>query len=1016
MIKTTAPTSNLFFAGGGLFEQAPIAIAVYRGPSFIVEIANEKVLEMWGRTAAQAIGKPLFDIFPERRDAQELEMFQHITFDKGERFEANDVKATFLRNGQIHTGYYHYIYEPLRDESGEVTGVMAIAIEVTNQVYQPFREADGSITGITCIAQEMTTNAIANKKIKASEANVRNIFTQAPVAVSVFRGPQHVVELANVKMLELWGTSLEQVLFKPIFEGLPEAAGQGFEQLLDGVYHNGESTAADEIPATLPRPGGLETVFINFVYEPIREADGTVSGVMAVAIDVTQAVQTRKKIEESAQQLQQAQNELELALNTGNIGVWYYDLRNDTVKWSKEQAAMYLEEAGVFENGFQKWRSYIHPDDIDRVEKVFQDSIATGKDIYYNLRIIRADGSIRWLQAKAEVSLDAEGKAAHVLGVSLDVTEQKLAEEALRESEQRYRVLSDALEQKVQDRTYELAKMNEAFEHAEAITGMGNYKWDFQTSAITWSKGMYAIFGVPPENFRPALDNIMQFTHPEDVERVTANARAVFASETAHPIGYRIIAADGIVKHVYGSGVMIMETADRKILIGTLKDVTADKEKEQQLLEANEQLQLKNQEIALSKYNKRFLTDFSERFSAYKVHTEFFNSLVQYIADLTHLDYVLVGRLEETGANKFCVHTIAITAFGQLTNNIVYPLPDGPCEQVVLGNLYSYPENCQIIFPENNTLAQFNVEGYIGYPLYDINGKAQGLIAVMHERKIDDVETVSSILKIVAKRAEMELERIQQEQELKQSNQLLAEKNIALEKSNRDLEQFAHIASHDLQEPLRKIQMFTNLLQSRGDDKAELEKYSKKIEDSAARMSQLIQSVLNYSRVSQSQEMWENTDLNDLLKRISTDYELLIEEKNAVVMTEQLPVIPGMPLQLNQLFSNLLSNALKFCSEKPLIRISTRPFSAEKVAENSRLDPAREYVHIVFEDNGIGFSQQYAERIFAIFQRLHDKQSYAGTGIGLALCKKIVDNHHGDISAQGALGQGARFDIYLPKN
>ena len=187
----------------------------------------------------------------------------------------------------------------------------------------------------------------------------------------------------------------------------------------------------------------------------------------------------------------------------------------------------------------------------------------------------------------------------------------------------------------------------------------------------------------------------------------------------------------------------------------------------------NESLQQKNQEIAFSKYNKRFLTEFSEKFSAYKLHNEFFDSLVQFIADTTRLDYAFVGKLVRNDVGEFTIQTIAITAFGKLTENITYPLPDGPCEQVVRGMLYSFPKQCRQLFPKNKTIDQFKVEGYLGYPLYDEQGNAVGLIAVMHEKEIEDPETVSSILKIVARRTEIELERIKNGEQLVQNNKTL---------------------------------------------------------------------------------------------------------------------------------------------------------------------------------------------------------------------------------------------------
>lgn len=181
-------------------------------------------------------------------------------------------------------------------------------------------------------------------------------------------------------------------------------------------------------------------------------------------------------------------------------------------------------------------------------------------------------------------------------------------------------------------------------------------------------------------------------------------------------------------------------------------------------------LENKNQETALSRYNQRFLIEFSEKFASYDGHHGFFQSLVKFLYDLTKLDYILVGTADKDKDGKFCINTMAITAFGELTDNITYPMWKGPCYEVVKGTVYSYPSKCREIFNENPTLADFNVEGYLGYPLYDGNGNAAGLIALMHQKEIEDHETIASILRIVAKRAEFELDRIGYEKRLVRSN------------------------------------------------------------------------------------------------------------------------------------------------------------------------------------------------------------------------------------------------------
>ena len=238
--------------------------------------------------------------------------------------------------------------------------------------------------------------------------------------------------------------------------------------------------------------------------------------------------------------------------------------------------------------------------------------------------------------------------------------------------------------------------------------------------------------------------------------------------------------------------------------------------------------------------------------------------------------------------------------------------------------------------------------------------------------------------------------------------------NALLKKSNNELEQFAYIASHDLQEPLRKIQTFLELIEGNLDDNEVRQKYFGKIESSAIRMSQLINGVLNFSRLAMVNDKLEKVNLNSILSSVKEDFELLIDEKKATIEAGPLPIVWGNTMQLSQLVSNLINNSLKFCDKEPVITISYCTATEEILKKHALSNAGNPYLHFTFTDNGIGFDQQYAEQIFSIFQRLNERGSYSGTGIGLALCKKIVDNHKGIIWAEGAAGKGAAFHFLLP--
>ena len=248
-------------------------------------------------------------------------------------------------------------------------------------------------------------------------------------------------------------------------------------------------------------------------------------------------------------------------------------------------------------------------------------------------------------------------------------------------------------------------------------------------------------------------------------------------------------------------------------------------------------------------------------------------------------------------------------------------------------------------------------------------------------------------------------------------NIALEEKNRALIQSNAELASFNHIASHDLQEPLRKIQTFISRI-SENEIVAMSEtgqEYFTKIQRSVNRMRILIDDLLLFSRTNKTEKVFEKTDLNILLESATQDLAQVIQEKKAIIKTVQLPMLEVIPFQIQQLFINLIGNSLKYCKSdiSPIIKID-----CEKVNANEyftfKTDTHKKYYKISVADNGLGFEQQYAENIFILFHRLYHISEYPGTGIGLAICKKIAENHDGFIIAEGKPDIGATFIVFLP--
>jgi len=240
--------------------------------------------------------------------------------------------------------------------------------------------------------------------------------------------------------------------------------------------------------------------------------------------------------------------------------------------------------------------------------------------------------------------------------------------------------------------------------------------------------------------------------------------------------------------------------------------------------------------------------------------------------------------------------------------------------------------------------------------------------------------------------------------------------NEHLQSANEELQQFNYIASHDLQEPLRKIKIFSERIKMQDFDKLSSGSQGAldRITMSVDRMSNLLRDLLAFSSADR-ESLFTRVNLNEIVTEIESDLEMLVAQKAAIVMKSDLPTIDAIPLQMRQLFYNLLNNAVKFATPErnPLVRIECAPLNQKK-HQQWQLPANRAFVQLSVMDNGIGFEPEYADKIFELFKRLHNQQTYQGTGVGLALCKKVVENHQGRIWAESEYGRGAAFHVILP--
>lgn len=747
----------------------------------------------------------------------------------------------------------------------------------------------------------------------------------APVAMILLRGSSFVVELANNNALELFGKKYENTINVPALNAFPELKEQGFDKILEDVYSKRVTFVSEETPVTVIRNGKPETRYITFTFEPLKTDDeqikqGSATEILLVGTDVTDSVRKRLKIQKNEEQLR-------IVLEGGDLGYFDLYLQTGELIWSGRAKEFFGLEEDVIPHP-EIFLAAVHPEDRERTNATVQQAFAGANGgVYENVyRVIGIkNGKLRWLRSKGKVTFDEQGRAERFTGIIHDITNEKLAEEKILQSEQRFR---------------------STFENA----AVGIAHVDLDGTWLMVNDRLCEIVGYSREELLNAT--FQDITYPDDLEADLHLMYQLLDSKiSTYSMEKRYIRKEGSIVWINLTVALARNSEGAPhYFISIVQDISDRKRAEEALKQSEEQFR----KLANSIQNLAWMADsegwvfwYNQRWYEYTGTT---------LEEMQGWGWQKVHHSD---------HVDRVVAY--ITNAWIKGQP------------------FELTFPLRKYDGEYRWFLARAYPVKNTDGKVERWIGTNTD--IDE-----------QKAAEETLEK------------LIALRTNELERSNDDLQQFAHVVSHDLKEPVRKIQIFGNILNKKfsnalGDEGL---MYLEKIEKAARRIGEMIDGVLLYSSINATQQINDKINLIEIFNQIISDLELLIKEKNAVISFEALPEITGSPILIYQLFYNLINNSLKFSKkdEKTKIFISC--------TQQGNQSGNREYVKIKVQDNGIGFDQSEATKIFQTFSRLNSKDNYEGTGLGLALCKKIAERHGGAITAQGEEGIGATFIITLP--
>ena len=663
---------------------------------------------------------------------------------------------------------------------------------------------------------------------------------------------------------------------------------------------------------------------------------------VGVCIDITE----RKQIEEAVKNNEKRFREL-----IESLPQLFWTCRVDgPCDYLSKQWVDYTGKPEEEQLGY-RWLEQLHPEDRDKTVSEWIEKVKTEERFDIEFRIRRNDGIYHWFKTRAVPMYDADGKIIKWLGSNTDFDNIKKAEEQLIN-------FNRELEQKVDERTKELQRSKILLDETGRLARVGGWEIDLKENSLYWSETTYKIHEVEPD-FVPNLETAINFYAPEAVPVISGCIERAMKAGESFDEELELITAKKKRIWVRAVGMAYRENDETVKISGMFQDINKRKLAEIESLRKSEQLQLLSNELET-------IIDSIPGLVFYKDTKNRYIRVNKYICD----------------AHKMSKKQL---------------------EGINLSELYSR-EQAQAYFEDDLQVirsgkSKINIDESWGnrwvstskIPYLNETGEVIGVIGVsmdVTERKLAEEEL---------KKHRDHLEELVNERTIELDNAI-----IGLKRSNQELEQFAYVASHDLQEPLRMVSSYTQLLERRYKD--QLDQDAKDFiffaVDGANRMQGLINDLLDYSRVTTRGKPFAKLDLSTVLGHAIANLQKKIQDTGALIVNDDLPFVYGDEVQLVRVFQNLLDNAMKFRGTNPPRINVTAKTTDDKI-------------QISITDNGIGIDKIYTERVFTIFQRLHTKVEYPGTGIGLAICKRTIERHGGKIWFESEPGIGTTFCFTL---